>query len=434
MEIDYLNLLGLALVAVGAPLLMDALRLPVSDAVAMILAGIALGSSGLGWGEVDDAVELLSALGLAYLLFVAGMEIRVYALSRQMLGIGVLAFGVSSAVAVGSGLGLQALALVQDLGVVIAALLTTSIGIVVVVLKDSGRLESPVGQITLLGALLGDFASVALLSVLFVGDGASMSRRLLGLGLFLVAGLSLAGLGLAASMVPGIRRAVVSRFEGATQIAVRMSFAFMVGLAALAQIFGPEAILGAFLAGVAVSAISDRATGNGNTRLKLEVVGFGLLAPMFFVTAGLRFDLGALTGSAGSLVLVPLLLVAMIATRALPALLFSRILRRRELIASGLLLSTKLTFVVAAVQIGTAEEVLAPATASALITAAIITVLVLPTIASVLLRTPGGDESADEGPTVASSVVTVIKEQHREIEKLLKKAEDDKGGVGATMQ
>lgn len=109
MEIDYLNLLGLTLIAVGAPLL-DVPRLPVPDAVAMILLGVAVGGSGLGWIEADVAVGLFAELGLAYLLFVA-------------------------------------------------ALLTMSIGIVVVVLKDTGRLESPVGQLTLLGALLGDVAS-----------------------------------------------------------------------------------------------------------------------------------------------------------------------------------------------------------------------------------------------------------------------------------
>jgi Kef-type K+ transport system membrane component KefB len=186
------------------------------------------------------------------------------------------------------------------------------------------------------------------------------------------------------------------RLGGATQIAVRLSFAVMVGFAALAQVFGPEAILGAFLAGVAVSAISDRTAGTGATRDKLEVVGFGLLAPMFFVAAGLRFDLGALSGD--GLVLVPLLLVAMLLTRALPSLLFLRLLTRREVAASALLMSTKLTFVVAAVQIGLARDGLRPATASALITAAILTVLVLPGAAALALRPQAGPRRPGAAP------------------------------------
>ncbi len=384
MEIDYVNLLGLSLVAVGAPLLMDLLRLPIPDAVAMIVLGIGFGDSGLGWIAVDGAVELLSALGLAYLLFVAGLEIRLDLLRGRTLMIGFASFAISCAVAVGVGAALYAADLVDDVGVVVAALLTTSVGIVVVVLKDAGRLATPVGQLTLLGALLGDVASVALLSVLFVGPGGSMSGQLRGLVLFSVLGMSLAVAVLLASTIGVLRKAVARRLGGATQIAVRMSFAIMVGFAALAQVFGPEAILGAFLAGIAVSAISDRTAGTGATRGKLEVVGFGLLAPMFFVAAGLRFDIGALAGA--GLVLVPLLLAAMILTRAVPSLIFLRLLPAREVLASAMLMSTKLTFVVAAVQIGLARGGLRPETASALITAAIITVLVLPAVASWSLR------------------------------------------------
>ncbi len=395
MEIDYVNLLGLTLIAVGAPLLMDILRLPVPDSVAMILLGIGFGGSGLGWIELDGAVELLSALGLAYLLFVAGLEIRLDLLRGRLLAAGVASFVLSGGVAVGAGAALYAADLVDDIGVVVAALLTTSVGIVVVVLKDADRLRSPVGQLTLLGALLGDVASVALLSVLFVGPGGSISGQLRGLLLFAAVGVTLAVAVLLASTISVLRDAVGHRLGGATQIAVRLSFAVMVGFAALAQVFGPEAILGAFLAGVAVSAISDRAAGTGATRGKLEVVGFGLLAPMFFVGAGLRFDVGALSGD--GLVLVPMLLAAMIATRALPSLLFLRLLCPREVAASALLMSTKLTFVVAAVQIGVARGGLRPETASALITAAIITVLLFPAAASWALRTRPSD-SPEEAP------------------------------------
>ncbi len=389
MEIDYLNLLGLTLIAVAAPLVVDVLRLPVPDAVAMILLGVTVGGSGLGWIEPDAAVALLSELGLAYLLFVAGLEIRVELMRGRLLALGLLAFLASCALAVGIGASLAVTGMVDDVGVVVAALLTTSIGIVVVVLKDSERLASPVGQLTLLGALLGDVASVALLSVLFVAPGGTVSAQLTGLAVFAVVGVAAAGSVLVASTVGAFRTVVRRRLGGATQIAVRLSFAVMVGFAALAQVLGPEAILGAFVAGVAVSAVSDRTAGTGATRGKLEVVGFGLLAPMFFVTAGLRFDLDALRG--GGLVLVPLLLVAMVATRALPGLLFLRVLGRREMVASALLMSTKLTFVVAAVQIGTERGGLRPATASALITAAMATVIVLPAAASWLLR--HGDRS-----------------------------------------
>lgn len=390
MPIDYLNLFGLVLVAVVAPLLVDLLRVPVPDAVAMILIGIAVGGSGLGWVRVDGGVELLASLGLAYLLFVAGLEVRIDMLRGPALTTGLWAFGLSAAIAIGLSSALYAAGLIVNVGIIIATLLTTSLGIVVVVLKDAGVLDTPLGQLTLLGGLLGDFTSVVLISVIAPADGASIGSTLIGLVIFCAVGLVVGLALLRLSAVDALRQALAQRVGGATQLGVRLAVMAMVGFAALGQIVGLEAILGSFVAGVAVSAISDRGQGTGATRMKVEVIGFGLLVPIFFVTAGVTFDLAALASSAADLALVPLLLIAMIATRALPTLLFGRMLTKAEVLASGLLLSTKLTFVVAVVQVASAAGQIRPATASALITAAIITVITLPTAAAWMLsRRPG---------------------------------------------
>jgi Kef-type K+ transport system membrane component KefB len=386
MSIDYVNLFGLILVAVAAPLLVDLLRVPVPDAVAMILIGIVVGGSGLGWVQVDGGVELLASLGLAYLLFVAGLEIQTDMLRGPALATGLWTFGLSAAIAVGLSLTLYAAGLIANIGVIVATLLTTSLGIVVVVLKDADVLNTPLGQLTLVGALLGDFTSVALISVIAPADGASSVGTLIGLAIFCAVGVVLALALLRLSAVEALRRALARRAGGTTQLGVRLAVVAMVGFAAVGQIFGLEAILGSFVAGVAVSAISDRAQHTGTTRMKIEVIGFGLLVPIFFVTAGVKFDLAALASSPADLVLMPVLLVAMIATRALPTLLFGRMLTKREVLASGLLLSTKLTFVIAVVQVASAAGQLTPATASALITAAIITVVALPTAAAWTLR------------------------------------------------
>jgi Kef-type K+ transport system membrane component KefB len=398
-EIDYLNLLGLVSIAMLAPLLVDLLRLPIPDVVAMILAGVAVGGSGLGWVEVDASVELLSALGLAYLLFVSGLEIRAIAL-RGRIKVSMAAFFVSLAIALVAAIGFRAAGLVSNIGIMVAVLITTSLGIVVVLLKDEGRLATPMGQLTLLGASLGDFGSVALLSVLFSGDDSPMAVRVLLLVLFAVALFTLGAAGVRMSSFARLRRAFARRAGGASRIVVRTSFTLMVGFAALANAVGLEAILGAFAAGVVVSVIADRVAGvddiaaigdddpgaMGDVRGQLETIGFGLMAPLFFVSSGLRFDLRALLDSPEGLALVPLALLAMIATRLLPALLFAPFLDRREVLASGLLMSIKLTFVVATVQIGSEAGALTPAAASAIISAAMISVITIPTLVRWILR------------------------------------------------
>jgi len=413
MEIDYLNLLGVVLIATMAPLVVDALRVPVPDVVAMIVGGVVFGQSALGWIEIDASVALLSSLGLAYLLFVSGLEIRAAAL-RGRIRMSMLAFGASLCIAIVGALGFHAAGLVSNVGIMVAVLITTSLGIVVVLLKDEGRLATPMGQLTLLGASLGDFGSVALLSVLFSDRDSPPGLRVALLVLFGVAVFALAAAARHMSALDRLRMAFSARAYGASRILVRASFALMIGFAALASAVGLEAILGAFAAGVVVSVVSDRVDGSdeieaigeqsrgpAEVRAQLETIGFGLMAPLFFVTAGLRFDLGALVGSADALVLVPLALAAMIATRALPAFCFARVLHRREMIASGLLMSVKLTFVVAAVQIGSAAGALTPAAASAIVSAAMISVVTLPTIVRWVLRGAPVPAAAADQPAPA---------------------------------
>jgi Kef-type K+ transport system membrane component KefB len=413
MEIDYLNLLGVVLIATMAPLVVDALHAPVPDVVAMIVGGVIFGRSGFGWIEIDASVALLSSLGLAYLLFVSGLEIRAAAL-RGHVRMSMLAFAASLGIAVVAALGFHVAGLVSNVGIMVAVLITTSLGIVVVLLKDEGRLATPMGQLTLLGASLGDFGSVGLLSVLFSDRDSPPELRALLLVLFGVAVFALAAAARHMSALDRLRTAFGARAYGASRILIRASFALMIGFAALASAVGLEAILGAFAAGVVVSVVSDRVDGSdeaeaigaqsrgpAEVRAQLETIGFGLMAPLFFVTAGLRFDLGALVASVDALALVPLALVAMIAARALPALLFARVLDRREVIASGLLMSVKLTFVVAAVQIGSAAGALTPAAASAIVSAAMITVVTLPTIVRWVLRGAPAPVAGPERPASA---------------------------------
>ncbi|MGH3786490.1 MAG: cation:proton antiporter [Pseudonocardiaceae bacterium] len=96
-------------------------------------------------------------------------------------------------------------------------------------------------------------------------DGTSLQRTLIGLAIFCAVGVALALALVRLSMFDVLRRAVARRAGGATQLGVRLAVLTMVGFAALGQLVGLEAILGAFVAGVAVSAISDRAQGTGTT-------------------------------------------------------------------------------------------------------------------------------------------------------------------------
>ena len=85
-EISFVSLLVVAAVAVAAPLLLGFLpRLRLPAVVVEILAGVVLGPSVLGWVEADLPVEVLAVLGLAFLLFLAGLEIDLRSLRGRTL-------------------------------------------------------------------------------------------------------------------------------------------------------------------------------------------------------------------------------------------------------------------------------------------------------------------------------------------------------------
>jgi Kef-type K+ transport system membrane component KefB len=133
-------------------------------------------------------------------------------------------------------------------------------------------------------------------------------------------------------------------------------------------------------------------------RRKLEAIGFGFFIPVFFVTSGVRFDLGALTASASNLAMVPVFLAALVVARGLPAVLYRRILGVRRSAIAGLMQATSLPFIVAATAIGSELGLIDAAESAALIGAGLLSVLLFPLTGLVLLR---GTSPAMSAPPVA---------------------------------
>ena len=82
---------------------------------------------------------------------------------------------------------------------------------------------------------------------------------------------------------------VLLRLQDTTaEIRVRMSVALLIGFVALAERFGLETILGAFLAGAVVSLVDRDSASHPHFRIKLDAIGYGFLVPVFFVASGVR--------------------------------------------------------------------------------------------------------------------------------------------------
>ena len=128
-EIDFSGLLLVAAVAFSAPLLLGlapGLRLPA--VVLEIVAGIAIGPAGLGWVELDQPIEVLSLVGLAFLLFLSGLEIDFERLRGRKVAVTGLGFAVSFGIALLAGLALAAAGQVGTPLLVAIILVATSLG------------------------------------------------------------------------------------------------------------------------------------------------------------------------------------------------------------------------------------------------------------------------------------------------------------------
>lgn len=385
----FTNLLIVVAAGLLAPLVLGffpRVRLPAI--VLEIVLGIVIGPSGLGWVKPDSPVTILALIGLAFLLFLSGLEIDADRLRGQIVKLTALGFAVSFAIAILIGVGLHAGGFVKSPLFVAIVLVSTSLGVIFPVLKDSGNIGSSLGELVIAAASIADFGSIILLSLFFSGNSStSTAGRLILLGIF---GLVVVLVGVAvasAERSSGLSR-VLRRLQDTTaQIRVRAAFLLLIGFTALAESVGLETILGAFAAGALLSLLDrDETTTHPQFRLKLEAVGFGVFIPIFFVTSGLTFNLHALFASTSTIARVPLFLLAILVARGLPALVYVRILGLSHSLVAGLLQATSLTFIVAATQVGLQLGVVSPASAAGLVAAGLLSVVIFPALGLVLLR------------------------------------------------
>ncbi|HEX2297236.1 MAG TPA: cation:proton antiporter [Pseudonocardiaceae bacterium] len=406
---EFTNLLIVMLVAFLAPLVANALPVVrVPSPVLEIVAGIVLGPSVLGWVQVDAPVEVLALVGLAFLLFLAGLEIDVHRLRGRPLRLALAGFVVSFGIAIGAALLLAAGGFTSAPLLVAIILMATSLGLVVPVLKDAGQAGTDTGQLIIAAASIADFGAVILLSLFFSEESTDLSTRLL-----LLAGLAVVVLVLVLALLQAgrsMRTLRVFRMLSDTTAQIRIRFAtlLLIAFVALAEGLGFEAILGAFLAGAVLRLLDlDAATVHPHTELKLDAIGYGFVIPVFFVTSGVLFDAQALFASPSTLLQVPLFLAALFAARALPALLYRPRLGTRRTVAAAFLQATSLPLIVAAVQIGERLGALPAASGAALIAAGLVSVLVFPAIALAVLR--GASRLSGRDETDGGEVGAVVR-------------------------
>ncbi len=389
MQTEFLSLLLITLLAVIMPVLASRFRrfrLPI--VVSEIIAGIIIGKSGLNIVPQSTTLDFLAQFGFTLLMFLSGLEVNFGALTgrspkagtrarwKQPVPLAFLNFGGTLLLALLIGLALGHFGLTRSPILMGLILSTTSLGIVVPILKERELTSASYGQILLIAALVSDFVTLLLLSLVIAIISKGISLNLLLFMVFLLAFVLAARVIQWFNRLPLVHRAFEELSHATAQIHIRGAFALMVMWIVLAEMLGVEVILGAFLAGALVS-IGGRGE-QEDLRTKLDAIGYGFFIPIFFINVGANFDLPTLLKSPAALVLLPILIVAGYLVKFLPALLFRVTLSWRETLAAGALLSSRLSLIIAASSIAYQLGMITSATNSAVILMAILSCTLSP--------------------------------------------------------
>ena len=369
--------------------------------VVELLLGVVIGPQVLNLAYEDDILGAFADFGLAFLFFFAGYEIRIERLLGAPLKLALIGWGISLALAYALSGGLHSLGIVVSGLLAGSALVTTAIGTLVPILNDEGKLEGNFGKHMLAVGAIGELGPILIVTLL-LGASTGEAHQIALLIAFVVVAV-LAGLvttGIATRWFGFIQ----ARIEQSGQLPIRLTVLLLFALVAIAGDLGMDVILGAFAAGMIMGMI----VGDREARLfetKLEAVGFGFLIPFFFITSGMAVDVDALFGSVEDFLKLPLFFALMLIVRGVPAmLLYKRELPREELAPLAFLSATQLPLVVAITSIGLETGKMHATTAAALVGAAVLSVLIFPSIAVRLLRRNDEIGPRDEGDDLLSSI------------------------------
>ena len=381
------SLLVIAAVAVAAPIVADYLpRVRVPVVVLELVLGIVVGPQVLELAKTGGIVDTLATFGLAFLFFLAGLEIDFERVRGRPLELATVGWLASATLGFGIAALLQAEGKAISTLVIGLCLVTTSLGTLVPILKDGGVLETRFGTYVMGVGTIGEFGPIILISLLLGVDRAGKAALLLGV----FTAIALAAAVLALRWRPTRIIVLIERtMRQSAQLAVRLSWLVLVLLLYVTDRFGLDVILGAFAAGLVVGLVAQGPLGDP-LRTRLDAIGFGVFIPIFFVTSGMKLDVDALFDHTSTAVRLPVFLGLFLLVRGLPALLYSRDLPKSDLLPLALLSATALPLIVAVTAIALDTGRIRPANAAALVGAGMLSVLVFPMTALALRRRTAG--------------------------------------------
>ena len=384
--------------------------IPVPVVVGEILIGILLGKSGLNIISTSPWLEFLSYFGFAFLLFYSGLELdfehiihpnieaKVQVQKKRHKGstkhhwwqiryngldlnhrpffLGFILFGLVLTLSFVSILLLgiftsslnnifnirlifdppKPLGLIYghyfDIIFLSLILTTTSVGIIFPVLIELGLAETDYGLKILISGIIADFASIILITTFIILYISGFALQLLLLPMIFVIAFTAFQIMKIIQKHPKFYSYLSVSETETSQVKITGSIFLLLLFVVLAELLGVEMILGAFLAGIIISLLIPHEKTRELTS-KLNALGYGFTIPIFFITVGINFEVHELFSSMTSIFLLILIIIISFLIKIIPYTLYtSRYDEPEKGFYSGLLLSSRLTLLIAGASIG----------------------------------------------------------------------------------
>ncbi|MBM6958621.1 monovalent cation:proton antiporter family protein [Lactobacillus gallinarum] len=406
-----LSLFLVVLLALVIPIFMARFQISnVPTAVAEIIIGIIMGSSGFNLITSTHDLTLLSNLGVILLMFLSGMEIDFDLLQRKNNPKGKSQAGktvdpLKTAITAFIGIVIMAFVLAYVLRltglfseVMLAAiiLMTVALGVVIATLKEKDILGRPIGQTILLTAVLGEVIPLLLLTIYASINGGNAEQLWLIILLF-VAAIFL----LRRFKQPYLWFAKITK--STTQLDIRLAFFLIFALVTVAERVGAENILGAFLAGMVMKLLEPSEA----TKDKLTSIGYGFFIPIFFIMTGVGLNLRSLFAHPSSLMLLPVLVIFLFIAKVPVLLTYVRYFQKKNAFAGGFLTATTITIVLPTLQVARKLHAITSTQSDAFILAAVIVCILSPIVFNSNFVLLPEDKIKEKVAIVGANAVTV---------------------------
>jgi Kef-type K+ transport system membrane component KefB/Trk K+ transport system NAD-binding subunit len=350
--------------------------------------------------ESTKILEFLALSGFIFLMFLTGLEIDMdqvtMSFPRKRIKFSsvyknplILALVYFTITIILSFLGSEVISLIVDINnkwYFSLIMVTTSVGIILPVLKNQGEATGAFGQILIITAAVADILSIILFTftayILTNGFRLEITYILLLFALFYLS----YRLGNRFRNLSMLRKITFQLSHAASQLSIRGTIFLLLIFVVISQYISPEVILlGAFLTGILISLFQHKE--RSLLLVKLDGMGYGFFIPIFFIMVGVKFDPSSLKEF--ELTLIPfliILLLLMFAIKIIPSFLFIKHFGKRKALSAGFLLSSRLSLIIAASAIGLELGVITPGINASFVIMAISTCFLGPVFYNLINR------------------------------------------------